>query len=334
MDGRKFVVDDYRYGMNGQEKDLEIAEGIYTAEFWEYDSRITRRWNTDPIVKPNQSPYETFDSSPIWIRDIHGNTGENGTAPEEGDAEAGPEEQGDVGNQTTNNLGAPVRTDFTGAKCHTAEPGAVPKNFQMTIDATTRRQYYFVPNDANVPDGPGWYGYVESKLTDPNYAPNKPTNVPDNNPSNLATVTTSLTAPFIVSQYLEPAPGGGGAGQVYDAPTGTADGNMAIPLSTSIINDVIAASPPGAVRNFNINVKFNPSAMQNMAGLNYQANVITALTGVAGLNTVSNGGSYPVANAAILSPPAVAAGVLPNFVATITYDQTVNMPFVWVEQEY
>jgi hypothetical protein len=51
--------DHYRFGFNGQEKVNEIA-GICnhnTALFWEYDSRLGRRWNTDPVVKPNESSY-------------------------------------------------------------------------------------------------------------------------------------------------------------------------------------------------------------------------------------------------------------------------------------
>jgi hypothetical protein len=44
----------YRYGFNGQEKSTEIDPNgnINTAKFWEYDSRIGRRWNTDPVGNP------------------------------------------------------------------------------------------------------------------------------------------------------------------------------------------------------------------------------------------------------------------------------------------
>ena len=41
----------YRYGFNTQEKDDDVFIGAYTAEYWEYDSRLGRRWNLDPIVK-------------------------------------------------------------------------------------------------------------------------------------------------------------------------------------------------------------------------------------------------------------------------------------------
>jgi ParB-like nuclease domain len=73
----------YLYGMNGQEKDNEIFEGAYTAEYWEYDSRIGRRWNTDPIEYPWQSSYTCFNDNPIYYSDPNGLEGE-GWVPKEG----------------------------------------------------------------------------------------------------------------------------------------------------------------------------------------------------------------------------------------------------------
>ncbi|MBC8054692.1 MAG: hypothetical protein H7Y13_16665 [Sphingobacteriaceae bacterium] len=70
--GRTFNNGNYRYGFNGQEKDDEVAKGLYTAEYWEYDSRIGRRWNVDPIVKPWESPYLAFSGNPIYFADPHG----------------------------------------------------------------------------------------------------------------------------------------------------------------------------------------------------------------------------------------------------------------------
>ncbi len=72
MPGRSYSSgSQYRYGFQGQEKDDEIAGSgnSYTAEFWQYDSRLGRRWNTDPIVKPHESPYATFANNPIWFVD-------------------------------------------------------------------------------------------------------------------------------------------------------------------------------------------------------------------------------------------------------------------------
>ena len=67
-------TDNYRYGFQGQEKDDEIkGEGnSYHAEFWQYDSRIGRRWNPDPIVKTHESPYAAFANNPIWFTDRNG----------------------------------------------------------------------------------------------------------------------------------------------------------------------------------------------------------------------------------------------------------------------
>lgn len=56
---------EYRYGHNGQEKEDEIFNGAYSAEYWEYDSRTLRRWNVDPVVKPWESPYATFNNNPV-----------------------------------------------------------------------------------------------------------------------------------------------------------------------------------------------------------------------------------------------------------------------------
>nr|WP_262898929.1 hypothetical protein [Hymenobacter piscis] len=63
----------YRYGYNGQEKSDDITQGHYTADFWEYDSRIGRRWNVDPATKHDQSSYSAFANNPIWFADPLGN---------------------------------------------------------------------------------------------------------------------------------------------------------------------------------------------------------------------------------------------------------------------
>lgn len=62
--------------MNGQEKDDEItgASGsTYNAMFWEYDARLGRRWNLDPVVKPYFTGYGAFGNNPILFVDPHGN---------------------------------------------------------------------------------------------------------------------------------------------------------------------------------------------------------------------------------------------------------------------
>jgi hypothetical protein len=64
----------YRFGYNGQEKVDEIAgAGNHTtAEFWEYDTRLGRRWNRDPKPNPSVSDYACFNNNPIWNTDVLG----------------------------------------------------------------------------------------------------------------------------------------------------------------------------------------------------------------------------------------------------------------------
>jgi hypothetical protein len=64
----------YRYGYNGQEKSLEIdANGNHhTAEFWEVDNRILRRWNLDPVLHEWRSDYSIFGNNPILLNDPNG----------------------------------------------------------------------------------------------------------------------------------------------------------------------------------------------------------------------------------------------------------------------
>ena len=73
MPGRTFNSSEYRYcAANGQEKSTEINENSYTAEFWQYDARIVRRWNVDPKPKAYESPYAAFGNNPIWLSDVNG----------------------------------------------------------------------------------------------------------------------------------------------------------------------------------------------------------------------------------------------------------------------
>lgn len=51
----------------------------YTAEFWQYDARLGRRWNIDPMFadKPWMSPYHAFSNKPILNVDPSGATDDN-----------------------------------------------------------------------------------------------------------------------------------------------------------------------------------------------------------------------------------------------------------------
>lgn len=64
----------YRFAFNGQERDDEVAGvgNIMTAEFWEYDTRLGRRWNLDRVVYAWQSLYACFNNNPIFYSDPNG----------------------------------------------------------------------------------------------------------------------------------------------------------------------------------------------------------------------------------------------------------------------
>lgn len=76
MPGRSWNGGGYRYGFNGQEMSNEIkgTGNSYTAEFWEYDPRLGRRWNVDPLFAnaPSWSPYRAFYDNPIFWTDPTG----------------------------------------------------------------------------------------------------------------------------------------------------------------------------------------------------------------------------------------------------------------------
>jgi hypothetical protein len=66
----------YRFGFNGQEKTDEVygKGNLNTALFWEYDTRIARRWNVDPKSSPTSSSYSTFSGNPNLFTDRLGDT--------------------------------------------------------------------------------------------------------------------------------------------------------------------------------------------------------------------------------------------------------------------
>ena len=77
MPGRSFTAQNtegYRYSFNGQEKDNELGSSIFTAEHWEYDARLGRRWNRDPKPETSISVYACLKNNPIWLNDIAGDS--------------------------------------------------------------------------------------------------------------------------------------------------------------------------------------------------------------------------------------------------------------------
>ena len=65
----------YRFGFNGQERDNEVEGNgnINTAEFWEYDTRLGRRWNLDPVYNSFESRFCVNGNNPVFFIDPNGN---------------------------------------------------------------------------------------------------------------------------------------------------------------------------------------------------------------------------------------------------------------------
>jgi hypothetical protein len=150
MPGRTFTSSiKYRYGFNGQESDFEVFNSggtSYTAEFWQYDSRLGRRWNIDPVDQISISNYATFANNPILLNDPNGNT------PGEGDpkkAKSVPECEGD-GCKTVrgpvspdgNNGGYDVNIPAGATTVNQKQSFSIAGKPDNVIDVTTGFGYY------------------------------------------------------------------------------------------------------------------------------------------------------------------------------------------------
>jgi hypothetical protein len=82
LPGRNYNSSSYNFGFGGQLKDDEVF-GVtgtsYTAEFWQYDPRVGRRWNLDPLSPkfPAMAPYAGFNDNPLLYKDPGGNEAVN-----------------------------------------------------------------------------------------------------------------------------------------------------------------------------------------------------------------------------------------------------------------
>jgi hypothetical protein len=83
MPKRSYSAAAYQFGFNGMlaVNELRGVGNHYTAEYWEMDARIGRRWNRDPVVKEWESPYAVFSNNPIRYVDPSGADAQESEAP-------------------------------------------------------------------------------------------------------------------------------------------------------------------------------------------------------------------------------------------------------------
>jgi RHS repeat-associated protein len=84
MPGRNNTPDAFRNGFQNQQKDDEIfgmSGSLVSAEYWEYDTRLGRRWNMDPLAYASQSCYAAFNNNPVIYSDPMGLKGGGGSGP-------------------------------------------------------------------------------------------------------------------------------------------------------------------------------------------------------------------------------------------------------------
>jgi hypothetical protein len=128
MPDRTYNQNAYKYSINGQEKDTDIDANHTTALYWEYDSRIGRRWNIDPVVKEWESGYACFGDNPISGSDPDGDETASG-GPAKDDATVFKDAGVCDGCATTPvQLDAPVVTAKRIQKAPISEPRQAPNH--------------------------------------------------------------------------------------------------------------------------------------------------------------------------------------------------------------
>ena len=119
----------YRYSINGQEIEFELNKNITTALFWEYDSRIERRWNLDPLASKYlwQSPYCSLANNPINNTDPDGKEAKNWFKDKKGIMQYDPDvkSQKDLGDRGT--YVGETKVDFSkrGSKVEYRKDGSI-----------------------------------------------------------------------------------------------------------------------------------------------------------------------------------------------------------------
>ncbi|MGB3946927.1 MAG: hypothetical protein WBM13_03000, partial [Bacteroidia bacterium] len=158
MNGRTFNENAYRYGANsGNEKDDEIygSGNAYSAEYWEYDPRLGRRWENDPIVKPWESSYATFGDNPIYYNDPNGL--DKGTATKKEKEKGGTAAKGTKyspdGN--TRSMGNTTQTLNSECDCYVSTSIGEGDNYQKTTEGTIKAGLVLAPTFPSIGEAIG-----------------------------------------------------------------------------------------------------------------------------------------------------------------------------------
>jgi murein DD-endopeptidase MepM/ murein hydrolase activator NlpD len=159
MPGRNFSsASGYRFGFNGQEMDNEIAGkgNINTALYWEYDTRLGRRWNLDPKPDAEVSSFSCFRNNPIFLSDIFGDipwakiTGSTNITSHLKPVRT-------IGGQTQPHQGLDIGAKFGSTYCAAAGGKVIAAGNGNFEDNPLSGNYKVAPHKD---DGGGWGNYV------------------------------------------------------------------------------------------------------------------------------------------------------------------------------
>ena len=152
MKERTYQNSEYRFGFNGQEQSDELDENgnSYTAEFWQYDSKVARRWNLDPLeqfdsyyVSLGNNPVNGSDPDGAWFFGWFGST----TEQRDGARALAKESGGRVTKGWSKNIGVRLEwSEGTGSydarKTSTLKDGTVVNGSEVGVQYFTRTIHF------------------------------------------------------------------------------------------------------------------------------------------------------------------------------------------------
>jgi len=164
---------DYRYWFNGKERSDEVygKGNLNTALFWEYDTRLGRRWNLEPVTKPWITSYHAFNNKPITFIDPNGDNANPIIDDETGDL-LGTDEKGIQGEAIIMN-----KSEFKQGMKHSdaLKKGTLASN----VDLGKYKKGVIINTFKTInslPSRPDWDGILTKKEADDwwNYGEGKP----------------------------------------------------------------------------------------------------------------------------------------------------------------